>query len=232
MKQLKNNLSYTLLAILVFILFISMILLKSSPSDQINLVDRSLVTITFISACIFGISIAIYPRWWKKFLRNNNKSDVLSKKNSRKLQGHHPNCINFKNHIIILRNKPRCAGCLGLIFGSVLSIFLFIFVLFFLPKQPIIILHYLFILGLVMIPLILLEIRLKKRQVIVHIFSNIILIISFFILTFSILGITGKLIYGILTIILCFFWLDTRIQLSNQRHSKICAYCMETCKTF
>lgn len=233
MKKIKNNFSYLFLIILAFVIIVSMILLKSSTSNTISFADRLLVAIAFISSCLFGISIAIYPNWWKTFLRiKHNKSNIISRKKSRKLQGHHPNCNNFKSHIIIIRNKPLCAGCLGLTFGSIISIFLMISFLFFLPIQPLITLYSLFIIGFIVIPLIYFEIKIHKRKVIIHIFSNIILIIGFFCLTFSIVEITRKPIYGILTIILCFFWLDTRIQLSKQQHSKICNTCIETCKTF
>jgi hypothetical protein len=85
-------------------------------------------------------------------------------------------------------------------------------------------------LGLIIIGLAYVEIMLPIRHAVVHIISNIFLVLSFFLVTISIFETTGNKVYGILSVIISFLFLDTRIQLSNWQHARICESCSETCK--
>lgn len=230
---MKNIFSYLLLSISAVALILIMILFGSSATNTITFEDRLFVTVAFVTSCIFGISIAIYPGWWKKFLRHTDrKSNINSEKTSRAFQGHHPDCNTFKSHSIMIKNKLRCAGCLGLIIGSMVSILMIVLFLFILPNLPLAMLYFLFGLGLLVLPLIYGEIMLPKRHAVVHIILNIALILSFFCLTISVIEITRNAIYGILTIIICFLLLDTRIQFSNWNHARMCNSCSESCKMY
>lgn len=230
---MKNIFSYLLLSTIAVALTLIMVLLGSSATNTITFEDRLFVTGAFITSCIFGISIAIYPSWWKKFLRHaDRKSNINSGKLSRAFRGHHPDCNTFKSHSIMIKNKIRCAGCLGLIIGSMASIFMMILFLFILPNLPLTTLYLLFGLGSLVPPLIYGEIMLPKRHAIVHIILNITLILGFFCLIISVIEITRSAIYGILIIIICFLLLDTRIQLSNWNHARMCNFCPESCKMY
>jgi hypothetical protein len=230
---MKNIFSYLLLSISAVALTLIMILLGSSATNTITFEDRLFVTVAFVTSCIFGISIAIYPSWWKKFLRHaDRKSNIKSEKTVRAFRGHHPDCDTFKSHSIMIKNKLRCAGCLGLIIGSIESIFMMVLFLFILPNLSLTTLYFLFGLGL-LIPLFIYgEIMLPKRHAIIHIILNIALIFGFFCLTIGVIEITRNAIYAILTIIICFLLLDTRIQLSNWNHTRMCNSCPESCKMY
>jgi hypothetical protein len=233
LKEKKTIFYYLLLSIAAIILIFIMVLVKPITPNTITFIDKIFVAVAFFTSCIFGISIAIYPNWWRKNKHiTNYTSNLQIAKTSRSFQGHHPDCIRFKNHTIAIRNKTRCAGCFGLIIGSIISIFLLIIYLLITPSQHLIIWYYIFFLGLLIIPFIYIEIIFSKRHRIVHVMSNSIFIFGFFCLTISVFEITGNFFYSILTIIFCFLWLDTRIQLSKQQHSKICGFCKQTCKSY
>ncbi len=233
MKQVKTIFNYLLLSTVAVVLILILVFFKQVSLNAITIIDKMFVVGAFFIGCIFGISIAIYPNWWRKNKQNpNHTSNLKNAKTSRSFKGHHPDCTGFKNHTILIRNKTRCAGCFGLIIGSIISIFLMIIYLLILPNLNLTIWYFIFFLGLLIIPFIYIEIIFSKRNRNLHVISNSIFIFGFFCLTISVLEITGNFIYAILTILFCFLWLDTRIQLSKQQHSKICSFCKQTCKSY
>jgi hypothetical protein len=133
---------------------------------------------------------------------------------------------------VIYLDKTWCAGCLGLLIGCLLSIILMILYVVVPFQQPPAISRLLFFLGLLVIAFVYLEIILGSRHSIIHVLSNGMLILSFFIITASIVELSGKVEYGLYTILLCILWLDTRIQLSRWHHRRLCSSCPELCKIY
>jgi len=210
-----------------------MVFFKPITSNIITFKDKLFVAGAFFTSCIFGISIAIYPNWWRKNKKNTDHASDLSKgKTGKSFQGHHPDCSMFRSHIIIIKNKPRCAGCLGLIIGSLVSIFLMTLYLVIQFRLSIIMYYIFIIIGIFVLIFVYGEIILLKRQTFVHIILNILLIFSFLIITISVFEITKNLVYGVLTVLLCLLWLDTRIYISKYQHQRICASCKQSCKTY
>ena len=233
MKQIKNIFYYLFLSIAGAIL----LLLTSFNTSTINVIgiyDRLFIAGTSIIGCVFGISIAFYPGWF----RINSKSRNHGKKKEnpqgivRKRKGHHPDCDQFQNHIFRIKNKTFCSGCFGLAIGSIISILVMIIYVFIEIQQPVIVFYYFITIGLIIIGLVYIEIMLPKRITILHVISNAFLIISFLLLTIGIFEITGNKIYGAITVLLSVLWLDTRIQLSKWRHIMICHNCAESCKMY
>jgi len=222
-----------MLSIAAIVLILIMVFFKQISSNTIAIGDKLLLAGVFFTSCIFGISIAIYPNWWRKNKQNTyHTSNLQRAATSRSFKGHHPDCSLFKNHIIIIKNKPRCAGCLGLIIGALASIFLMIIYLAITFVLSIIMYYVLLIIGILVLIFVYIEIILVKRQTFVHIILNGLLILSFFIITVSIIEITKNIVYGILTILLCFLWLDTRIHISKYQHQSICNSCKQLCKSY
>jgi hypothetical protein len=221
---------YFLLSFVAVGLIFIMVLIKPINSNTISFLDKLFVTVAFFCSCIFGISIAIYPNWWKK---NTNKTSNFQKsKASRSFKGHHPDCNMFESHIVIIGNKPRCAGCLGLLIGAITSIFLITFYLFLPYRFSITLFYIVFIIGIFVLFFVYTEIAFFKRKNFFHILLNILLVLSFLAITISVLEISKNLIYGILTVVLCFLWLDTRIHISNYKHMRICSNCIQDCKSY
>jgi hypothetical protein len=230
LKQIKNILYYIFLSSVAAFLLI-LLTYFGSFNPNINIFDRQIIALFFIACCVFGISLAIYPNWYWKFRKTQNLN--LDKKQNIKIikrKGHHPNCNQFRNHILEIKNKSYCTGCLGLAIGCFISILLMIFYVIVSNEQFSLHLNFLVIIGLFFISISYLEIVLPLRNAIFHIFSSILLIVSFFIITISIFELTGDKIYGMISILFSFLWLDTRVRLSIWRHSQICNNCDEICK--
>jgi hypothetical protein len=184
-----------------------------------------------VFCCIFGISLAIYPGWFKRFFKKE-KHFLKTQKKGRKLHGHHPDCGQFENHIVNFKNRTFCSGCIGLSIGCFISIFFVLIYIFFNIGLDSNIWYLVFIFGLIMIFFVFIEIVFKGKYRFFHIFSNVILVFGFVIVSISIFELTGDKIYGLLGIIFSFLWLDTRIQLSNYLHSSICSDCVKKCKMY
>lgn len=232
MKKIKSIFYYLLLSFTAVVLIIIMIFSKPNASNSANFFDKFFVAGAFLASCIFGISIAIYPNWWRKNKQNTHISDIQTSKKSRLFQGHHPDCSMFRSHVIIIKNKARCAGCVGLLLGALISIFLMILYLTLPFRLPIVMYYILLILGILLLIFIYGEIMLLKRNMFFHILLNSLLVLSFFFITISVVELTENPVYGVLVVLLCFLWLDTRIHISNYRHQRICFSCNQECKSY
>ncbi len=233
MKQTKTILYYIILSFVAAFLLIILTFFGSSK-NIIGIFDRLLISIIFIICCLLGISLAIYPNWYNKIRKsqnyNENKKQFIKKKLKRK--GHHPNCNNFQKHILKIKHKSYCAGCLGLAIGSLISILLMIFYIIIVNEQISQIFQLLVITGFIFISITYIEFVQPHRNRIIHIISSVLLVVSFLIISISIFELTGNKIYGILSIVFSFLWLETRVQLSIWRHSYICNNCDEICKMY
>jgi len=234
LKQNKNIFYYIILSIAAAVLLLILIFLNPLNTTTIEIYDKLFVGGVFIISCIFGISLALYPRWFRRLTKHTTprSNSKKSKKITRKYKGHHPDCGNFQSHTIGIKNKTLCAGCLGLSIGAIISIILAIIYIVTIGNESISGFYYVVFIGLIAIGLTYAEIMLPLRHAIVHAISNIFLVLSLFLITIGIFEITGNKIYGTISIIISFLWLDTRIQLSNWKHTRICEHCNETCKMY
>lgn len=223
---------YITLSIVAAILIIT-IIHYSDIKTGTSYFDRLIFGGFFITCCMVGISLAKYPGWTKHFFKKKELYRSLKERRQQiKYKGHHPDCGHFKNHTIKIMEKTVCTGCLGLIIGLISSIVLMIgYVIGYLMFSYYF--HSIFIyLGMGIIGLCLLEILFLKRNPSIHTLLNILLVISFFLITISVFEITGGLFYGLIAILFSLLWLDTRIQFSFWRHGKICSDCNNKCKMY
>ena len=234
MNQTKNIVYYLLLSVVAAALLIIIVAFGSSPLHIITIYDRLVVGSTFIASCIFGLSLATSPGWFKRLTKHGY--DPLDKKqtkiSARRYLGHHPDCGQFQSHTLKLKKKIWCAGCLGLSIGSLISIMSVSLYISIIQEPSTNIIHMILLSGLIIIALTYVEIMLPARNAIIHVLANVLLVVSFLLITISIFEITGNIIYGLLSILISFLWLETRIQLSNWQHSKTCNNCHETCKMY
>lgn len=234
MKQKTNVIYYLILSITAAVLLLTLAFFNSSNTASVDIYDKLFVGGVFITICLFGISLAIYPGWFKRFTKQEkqNPNRKQTQKAARKRKGHHPDCDQFQNHTIRINNKMFCAGCLGLSIGAILSIFLMILYIVIGNELSFTTFYFFMFLGLIIIGLVYIEIMLPIRHAIIHVLSNAFLVIIFLLIVVCIFEITGNKIYGAVSILLSFLWLDTRIQLSYWQHSLICNNCTEQCKMY
>jgi len=192
------------------------------------------VGVLFILSCIFGVFIAIFPGRLKRFISYGDieKNDRKTEASIRELLGHHPDCDGFHAHRIWLFGQHRCAGCMGLFFGAILAIILAIIYILSNSEFSSTSAISIFFGGLILISLIIAEIIISKRNAKIHMISNILLVLGFLMVTVSTLEITGIRGVGLISILLSFLWLDTRIQLANWKHKAICSKCERSCSMY
>jgi uncharacterized membrane protein len=210
------------------------VLYNISTENNLEINDKLIVGLFFIIICLLGTSLAIKPGWIKRHLKIVLQISVKknTKKPARKRKGHHPDCDRFKNHTIKINGRIYCAGCIGLAIGCLISIILMIIYVSFSFSLSSDFFLFLTILGFLIIGFVFVEIMINNRKTLIHIISNSLFVIGFLIIVISLIEITGDKIFGIISIIFSFLWLDTRIQLSNFNHSIICKNCNKTCKMY
>jgi len=205
-----------------------------SPIKNINKeLYRLYIALIFIIICFFGFTLSFYPRWYNTIIKNNKKININDNLNNkkRKREGHHPDCIKFRNHVIKIKKKKYCAGCLGLGIGSLISIFLIIYYVTLYNSGYSIIFQYYFFLGLLIIILSYFELFINNNPFL-HFLSNIFFIIGFLMIIFGTLENTSDLIYVLIAILGSFLFLETRIQISLLKHINICNKCINNCKMY
>lgn len=233
MNQTRTLFMYLVLSFIAAILMILLVLMIPSQTFSLSFLDKVRIAIVFILCCSVGISFSIHPNWIRRYFskgKNEEKNMQFSKERS--FRGHHPQCLTFQNHTIQRNEKAWCAGCLGLLIGlcvSIVLMLLYIIVDFQLTRMMALLL---LVLGLSIIPFVYIEILYRSRHAIVHVFINSLMPVSFFIITIAVGEITVEIIYGLFSILLCFLWLDTRMQLSKSHHRSLCRNCVESCKMF
>ena len=196
--------------------------------------QRPLVATIFGLTCLLGLTAGFLARrcsitlFFRNKIKNAGSSNTWvtrSVDKPKKYVGHHPKCENFSVHVFHLGGKTYCAGCTGLVIGAFFSFFgTLIFVLFgfFLVGTGTIF----FWLGFVCVLSGLLQYNLLNLQnSFVHMFLNVVFVIGSFFLLVGIELIVGNLILDGYFLALTFFWIYTRIMLSQREHRKICSAC-------
>jgi hypothetical protein len=234
LKKKNDIFFYIFLSIIAAILIFVLAYFDASKTNVINFYDKLFVAGFVIVGCILGISLAFFPRWYKKSLTSSKKSQYKKDESvaSRRRKGHHPDCDEFKDHVFKFKKKVYCTGCFGLAAGAFSSIIFIIIYLTINNKIALWVNYVLLFFGFILIAFNLAEIMLPNRHKFIHIFSNIFLMIGFLIIVIGIFEITESKTYAIIGIIFTFLWLYTRIQLSNLRHSMTCEKCKEKCKMY
>lgn len=226
MKKNDQLINYLLLSI--FALILLLIIGFFSENNQPSLYDRLIVGSIFILSLLFGISISIKPGWYKqiKYIGNKNQEN----KRSSDFKGHHPDCEGFSYHTIKINKKNYCAGCLGLLIGSITNIIL---ILSYLILDIIIIdIRFLLMIGIILVLVLFIIFIINKRKPLIRVITNLIFVISFFLIISSILEITGSFVFGLLAGLFCFLFIDTRIKISKWTHMYTCKKCERDCKRY
>jgi len=233
LKQRNNITYYVIISTIAAVLILIVAFISLLENHCVILFDKYAVSMIFVTSLIFGLSIALYPGWIKRFFKKKkvNSNDNNQLKN-RKYQGHHPDCNEFISHTIKIKKKIYCAGCFGLAIGAIISMLLVIIYIFIIENILSTLSLLFIVLGDIIIGFSFYEINKQNRNTHIHILSNILLVVSFFLITIGLLEITGDKIFGIIGIIFSFLWLDTRVQLSKWKHENICQKCKKSCKMY
>ena len=197
--------------------------------------------IIFVLICFMGIIAAIYPiqcmsfkeeKYTKSICKNNtlnknNETEYRFKNRILKIEGHHPDCGEFQDHIYTFYNKKLCVGCSGLLIGSVMAIFTVMSYIIYGTSSGLgSIGGFIFYLGVaVTSAALLLLIFLSLKIKLVRFISNLSLVWG------SSLVLIGLLEYrniflSIYFLFLVLVWIMTRSAVSRRNHQMICQSCI------
>jgi hypothetical protein len=233
LKPTKEVFLSILFACIAMVFVSLMIVLVPSPTTASSLNDKIVVTGFFIASCFVGMSFALHPGWIRRSASKKiHTTAIIYEESKRSFSGHHPDCERFQSHRLTLGKTIWCAGCFGLLIGSLISIAFMVIYTISSTSLSRSTYGLLLLLGLLLVLVINLETIAKSKNAVTHLVLNGMLIPGFFFITMSVTELTGKALFGVFTIFLCALWLDTRVTLSRWRHRSICNHCEEPCKMY
>ena len=182
--------------------------------------------IIFISLCVLGAIATLFPRRCSPDLPTSSDlppSRYTEFLGARIIHGHHSDCRGLSNHEIRLGEKRICAGCLGLLAGSILAILLATTqTIQSIPVPP-----QLGYLGLLFVAAgLAYSVLVPGSPPALRTSLNALLVTGFALAYFSLTSARGL---GLMGISLGIFWMYTRIRLSRWSHERLCASCDEPC---
>jgi hypothetical protein len=206
---------------------------RNAGVGAVPIESRIVAAIAFALSCAFGIVLCVNPGLAGRLVHRFHTKDVHFsthvKKKKTKISGHHPYCRAFSWHTIVIGNRTFCAGCTGTIIGLAISIMLTIVFSIHPVSLPSTASLIQITSGYVIVAVCLAEASVRKKIARVHALLSALLPVGFFLVFFGLLGYSGSLISAAIALLVCFLWMDTRIQLSKRNHDRICAGCRKKC---
>lgn len=192
------------------------------------------VILAFIVICCFGATAAILPSECSRIFHHKQTKDRRSlkrnemdqdKQRTTEFRGHHPTCGKFKAHILEVRGKMHCAGCMGLLTGAILaiagSLMYSLVVSAIAAVAPL-----MFWAGFVSVLIGLFQYaKPLMANGWVHYLLNVIFVSGTFFLLVGVIEINGTLIVETYFLFILLYWILARIVLSNLVHQKTCETC-------
>ena len=225
MKKQQDNpwllLTISLLGVLLTIGFLT------RPLEPSKTENTTVILLIFSAICIMGGIATLLPHKCSPYVTLSEKLDASRHSDFgtiRIVHGHHPICDLFEDHEFRIREKFFCSSCMGLLTGSIISLFFSTLHFIYKLQLPDIFgfLSLIFIvLGLSYIPLT--NVKPLSRFII-----NALFVIGF---SFLLIVVDKQNNFFLDLIIICLsiFWMMTRIQLSRWSNDKICTTCKQEC---
>jgi hypothetical protein len=196
--------------------------------------SRQPIVFAFTAICFFGATAAVVPSECSRVFHGGRTRHIDSSEEgrsirvdvrSRKLSGHHPACEKFAAHVLQVRGKIYCAGCMGLLTGALVAIagsFTYSLGIYTVVGEA----PLMFWIGFtfVMIGLIQYAKPLMTNGW-VHYLSNTIFVAGAFLLLLGVVEISKSLSLEIYFLVIVLYWILTRMVLSNMEHQKTCFLC-------
>jgi hypothetical protein len=194
--------------------------------------QKQLSFIVFDAICVMGVFAGLAPakcstvlNFQKNSVKESPVNRTIEAEGSKiSLTGHHPSCDGFSSHILKLGDKNYCAGCAGLIIGSLLSLvgsIPFLLVDVRLGNVGSVI----FWVGVVCVVCGLLQYNLRFRAGLLHLLLNVVLVFGAFLLLVGVNALNYNLFLNLYLLMLIVYWIMTRIFLSRIEHKSICNNC-------
>jgi hypothetical protein len=192
--------------------------------------DRLIVGLAFVGSCVIGIILSLGPNRLHPLRKNARRNDSRGNVD-RAWIGHHPDCGTFGDHLIGINGHRYCAGCLGLALGSVISL-AFIVLYLLVPPVDVPMGRWLVVIGMCVVTICMVEVAWHPLVPSLHVLFNLTLPIGFLVVIVGVTSSSTDVMLSLIAILICFLWLDTRIQISDWKHSKTCGTCDRSCRAY
>lgn len=215
-------------------LLLVVFVISSRQDHSINTSGKLLPAAAFIASSLLCVSLTVYPNWARSLVsRPSPDRDGRSPgANGRKFRGHHPDCARFRSHRISWGSREFCSGCVGLMSGATVSILLMMIYVVSDWAVPAVLSTAFMAFGFGAVSTAFAEAAIGRRRPLLHLVVNGAMIVGFFLLVVGMLEVTRNGVSGLLVVSFSFLWIDTRIQLSQWRHSLVCDECPGDCKIY
>jgi hypothetical protein len=192
------------------------------------------VILLFITICCIGSTAALLPSKCSSIFHQTQanhrrlpQSDSADEPRQKPIlrSGHHPTCGSYTGHVVQIRGRTYCAGCIGLLTGALLAIagsLTYSLQTVNLAEEA----TPLFWAGSFMVLLGLLQ---YSRPLMlngqVHYLLNTVFVSGTFFLLVGVIEINGSLFVEAYFLVILLFWILARVALSNFEHQRICRRC-------
>ncbi len=116
-------LSRFLVAVSLFGLAVSACAVVGSPAPTDDIQRKTLIGLTFSAVCLLGTVAALRPRQCSRMMGFGQAGSPTARSSEVGwgfgIMGHHPACSPFQRHVISIRGRVFCAGCVGLSGGGI-----------------------------------------------------------------------------------------------------------------
>lgn len=225
---------------LVVVAILSVILGMGSaagPDPDVADGDRLLVGVLFIVVSSVGVTMAVRPNWRARVLGKRVTDETDGDDRSHRLRGpprrgHHPECEAFAGHVLVVGDRPRCAGCTGLALGAVIASGLMALFVLTPSVMPGDISLVAVMVSVTFVGGVYLETILDHGRGGIHFALNALLVVAFYLIVASSLVLTGEVIIAIYALGASILFLEVRVRLGHINHASTCARCPEACKAY
>jgi len=221
-------------AVSLFGLAISASMVLHPPPGSVDPIPRkALVGLAFSAICIMGTFAAIRPgpcsrlAGFRKGESPPAKGDEVAA--GSRTQGHHPCCGAFSKHVLRIRNRILCVGCLGLSAGGLAA--LTGAILYFFGNSDIwghgLLPFWFGALGVVVGLLQFWPLELDRKAL--RFLASASFAFGAFLVVAKVDEFAQSLAADLFLILLVGLWILTKMALSNWDHQRICVSCAKPC---
>ena len=230
-KQPKLVLAF-LISVSIFGLLLSNFFVYYTSLEDAFAYRNLMIGSAFGAVCVWGIFVALFPdsrhaiaQFWKG-KRHSRPNSTL---HGTTFRAHHPSCDNYSTHILSIGNKKFCATCYGLIVGAIFALFgtsLYFFGGVCTGDPSILVL-----IGGAAVSLGLLQSAFPEFSCgLTRFLASNLFVVGAFLMLISIDGAVKNTSVDLFFIALNILWIQTKINLSQRDHIRICSNCStESC---
>ena len=230
--------TYLILSVTAGAMVVVVTLMGGDAGADADGTERGVLGLAILLTACLGSLSALRPNWRGRLLGRGSgpvtgpSTGGAAGPPGPPRRGHHPECDAFASHVITVRGRSRCAGCTGLLAGSIGIVPL----VGLYAARPDVLEPWdgpvLVLVGLALVALDLGVALVGPVGPRAGLGLNALLVVGLALVPMGMLEATGHLGWGLVGLLLGLLWVDARIQLSHWNHVATCSVCPETCVAY